>query len=180
MAQRIRKRKCRNCGEIFVPDPRNVRKQEYCKKPECRKASKAAAQARWLAKKENANYFHGPENVRRVQEWRKHNPGYWKRKRAGAGNTLQDHSNGKIAEKQAVAKQLTQDALQDLLMTQHTVLMGLIAHLTGVALQDDIVSTTRRLQQLGADILNSSTLNYQGGDYANKNPYSPRPDPPGS
>ena len=72
MAQRIRKRKCR-------------------------KASKAAAQARWLAKKENANYFHGPENVRRVQEWRKHNPGYWQRKGVGAGIMLQDHSNGKMS-----------------------------------------------------------------------------------
>jgi len=41
-------------------------------------------------------------------------------------------------------KQLTKDALQDLLMTQHTVLVGLIAHLTGTALQDDIANTTRR------------------------------------
>ena len=180
MAQRIRKRKCRKCHEFFRPDYRNVQKQKYCAKPECRKASKAASQNRWLAKKENKNYFRGPENVSRVQEWRKHNPEYSQRKSPGAENTLQDHLNKKIAEKQDVTKQLTQDALQDLLMTQHAVLVGLIAHLTGIALQDDIVSTTRHLQQLGADILNSSTLNFQGGDYANKNPYSPRPDPPGS
>ncbi|MBW2163760.1 MAG: hypothetical protein JRF43_04785, partial [Deltaproteobacteria bacterium] len=50
MAQRLRKRKCRNCGDFFIPDPRNVKRQEYCRKPKCRKASKAAAQARWLAK----------------------------------------------------------------------------------------------------------------------------------
>jgi len=156
MTQRLRKRKCRNCGDFFIPDPRNVRKQEYCRKPECRKASKAAAQARWLAKSENKNYFSGPENVRRVQEWRKHKPGYWRHK----GNALQDHSNEKIVGKQYVVKHLTKDALQDLLMTQHTVLVGLIAHLTGTALQDDIANTTRSMQQLGADILNSSTQNF--------------------
>jgi hypothetical protein len=180
MAQRLRKRKCRNCRDFFMPDPRNIQKQKYCRKPKCRKASKAAAQARWLAKRENKNYFRGPENVSRVQEWRKRNPGYWRRKGAGAENALQDHSNEKKKEKQYVAKQLTKDALQDLLMTQHNVLVGLIAHLTGLALQDDIDSTTRCLQQLGADILSSSTSNFQGGDYASKNPYLPRADPPGS
>ncbi len=179
MARRLQKRKCRNCSDFFIPDPRNVRKQEYCRKPECRKASKAAAQARWLAKRENKNYFRSPENVCRVQEWRKHNPGYWRRKGTGA-DALQDHSNEKIVGKQYVVKQLTKGALQDLLMTQHTVLVGLIAHLTGIALQDSIAKTTRSLQQLGADILNSSTPNFQGGDYASKNPYSPWADPPGS
>ena len=178
MAQRLRKRKCRNCGDFFIPDPRNVRKQEYCRKAKCRKASKTAAQARWLAKRENENYFRGPENVRRVQEWRKHNPGYW-RKGTGAENALQDHSNEKIVGKQYVVKQLTKDALQDLLMTQHTVLVGLIAHLTGTTLQDDIANTTRCMQQLGADILNSSTPNFQGEDYADKNPYSSQAGPPG-
>ena len=180
MAQRIRKRKCRKCHEFFRPDFRNVQKQKYCGKPECRKASKAASQDRWLAKKENKNYFRGPENVSRVQEWRKHNPEYSQRKGDGEKNALQDHSSEKITEKQDVTKQLTQDALQDFLMRQHAVLVGLIAHLIGIALQDDIVNTTRHLQQLGADILNSSTLNFQGGDYANKNPYSPQPDLPGS
>jgi hypothetical protein len=132
MAQRLRKRKRRNCGDFFIPDPRNVRRQEYCRKPECRKASKTAAQARWLAKRENKNYFRGPENVRRVQEWRKHNPGCWRCK----SNALQDHSNEKTVGKQYVVKQLTKDALQDLLMTQHTVLVGFILRDTSQAIQN--------------------------------------------
>jgi hypothetical protein len=33
-------------------------------------ASKAASQARWLAKPENQNYFRGPVNVAWVQAWR--------------------------------------------------------------------------------------------------------------
>lgn len=180
MAQIIRKRKCPNCHEFFRPDYRNARKQKFCSKPACRKASKAASNARWLAKEENKNYHSGPDNVRRVQEWRKLNPGYSQRKDAKAPKALQDHLNEKTTEKQYVPKQLTPAALQDLLTVQHAVLVGLIAHLTGNALQDDIYRSTLRMQQLGNDVLNSSTPNFQGGDYADKNPYSSRSDPPGT
>jgi hypothetical protein len=48
---------------------------------------------------------------------------------------------------------LKPDTLQDVLMAQPFVLIGLIAHLTGSALQDDIVRTSRKLQQLGEDFL---------------------------
>jgi ABC-type phosphate transport system permease subunit len=46
--------------------------------------------------------------------------------------------------------------LQDLLMAQPTVLIGLIAHIVGTPLQDDIVRTTHRLLRLGQDILATS------------------------
>ena len=39
--KRYERKKCNNCNELFPPDPRNINKQEYCRKPECRKASKA-------------------------------------------------------------------------------------------------------------------------------------------
>ena len=45
----IKRKKCCNCDELFIPDPRNTTRQRYCSKPECRKASKAASQRRWLA-----------------------------------------------------------------------------------------------------------------------------------
>ena len=48
-----RRRKCRHCGQLFRPDPRNLRHQRYCSAKECRRASKAASQRRWLAKAEN-------------------------------------------------------------------------------------------------------------------------------
>jgi hypothetical protein len=51
--------------------------------------------------------------------------------------------------------------LQDLLNAQPMILIGLIAHLTGSALQENIALTSRRLQQLGTDILN----NPQGGKH---------------
>ncbi len=60
---KIKSKKCRNCGKLFQPDPRNANRQQYCHKPECRKAGKAASQKRWLQKPENRNYFRGPHNV---------------------------------------------------------------------------------------------------------------------
>jgi hypothetical protein len=49
-----------------------------------------------------------------------------------------------------------QDALQDSFFLQPAVFVGLIAQLSGLALQDDIASMVRRLQQLGSDILDRS------------------------
>jgi hypothetical protein len=48
---------------------------------------------------------------------------------------------------------LTPHALQDAFFMQPTVLVGLIAHLTGLSLPDAIATTARRLQQLGRDML---------------------------
>ena len=180
MTRLKRRRKCKHCRKYFTPDPRNAHKQEYCSETACRKASKAAAQAKWLAKDGNRDYFRGPANVNRVQEWRKDNPGYWRRRNKTSSVALKDHSKGKSTQKQPVAAQLPRNALQDLLNAQLPVFVGLIAKLTGNALQDDIVTATRHLQQLGADILNSPPLNLQVGDYAKQTAHSPPPDPPGS
>ena len=47
-------------------------------------------------------------------------------------------------------------ALQEALIAQPAVLIGLIAHIVGTPLQDDIVRTTDRLLRLGQDILATS------------------------
>jgi hypothetical protein len=46
--------------------------------------------------------------------------------------------------------------LQEVLTAQPAVLIGLIAHIVGSPLQDDIVRTTDRLLRLGQDILATS------------------------
>ena len=46
--------------------------------------------------------------------------------------------------------------LQEVLTAQPAVLIGLIAHMVGTPLQDDIVRTTDRLLRLGQDILATS------------------------
>ena len=37
--KRIRERPCLCCKDFFTPDYRNTKKQAYCNKDECRKAS---------------------------------------------------------------------------------------------------------------------------------------------
>jgi hypothetical protein len=173
------RRKCKHCGELFSPDHRNRDKQRYCSKPECRKTSKVAAQKKWLNKKENKNYFCGSDNVRRVQEWRRQNPGYSK-KQPAKQKPLQDHCSANSEEKQENEQKLTEEPLQDLLTSYPTVLVGLLAHLSGSLLQDDIVHTTLRLQQLGRDIL-TEPITDKGGHYDSiKTTDNPSPDPPGT
>lgn len=158
---RTRRRKCKHCRDLFIPDHRNRNKQRYCSKPDCRKASKAASQKKWQEKEENKNYHSGPENVRRVQQWRKKNPGYWKQPKLKQG-PLQDHLPGNNEEKQEDNQKLTKTPLQDLLTHYPAVIVGLLSHLSGSALQDDIVETTLRLQQLGRDIL-TDPITAKGG-----------------
>jgi len=160
MAKPTKKRKCKNCNDSFTPDSRNSWHQEYCAKPVCRKASKAASQKKWLAKEENRDHFRGPVNVQRVQEWRSTHPGYWRPKPAEEQGPLQDLLIEKTEVNPSVAAPKIappNSALQDLLNAQPLVLIGLIGQMIGSALQDDIALTARRLQQLGADILNGPT-----------------------
>jgi len=154
MAQRTKSRKCKHCGRLFLPDPRNAIRQRYCSKPECRKASKSSSQKRWLQKPENQDYFCGPDNVERVQCWRKAHPGYWRQRSKNKPTPLQDSSILQVTENNDNRDDLMTHALQDSLTLQPAVLIGLIAQLTGYALQEDIAMVARRMQQLGNDILN--------------------------
>ena len=81
-------RKCMSCGEFFIPDHRSGECQRYCCAADCRRASKAASQAAWLARPPNNDYFSGPFHVARVQAWRAAHPGY-SRGRARPSRALQ-------------------------------------------------------------------------------------------
>jgi hypothetical protein len=173
MVRHIRKHKCKHCQTFFDPDPRNVGRQHSCSQPPCRQASKAASQRRWLHKPANCDYFSGPAHVERVRQWRKGHPGYWRRQAPMASQssaTLQEPFVPQALETQQVEQRVEQEALQDSFFMQPTVLVGLIAHLTGLSLQDDIALTARRLQQLGRDILNAFPHN-QGGSQRAKAPH---------
>jgi len=149
------RRKCRCCLKLFHPDPRNRYHQRYCPAPACRAASKAASQARWLAKPENQDYFRGPVNAARVQAWRSRHPGYWRKGRR-TGAALQDLSTAQPIVSTAKTNHSARSPLQEVLTAQPAVLIGLIAHIVGTPLQDDIVRATGRLLRLGQDILSSS------------------------
>ena len=151
-----RRHKCRHCGGLFRPAPRNLRHQRFCSEPPCRRASKAESQRRWLAKPDNRDYFRGPENVERVRVWRSAHPGYWRRSSPNTHSALQEHSLTQVADNHDELASLMNAPLQELSRAQPLVLMGLIAQLTGATLQEDIASASRRLQHLANDILNAS------------------------
>lgn len=143
------------CGsrELFQPDRRNLWHQRHCSKPGCRRASKAASQRRWLGKPQNRDYFHGPAHVERVRGWRAAHPRYW-------------HRSGRQSC----------PALQEVFAAQPLVLIGLIANLTGSALQEDIAQHSRRLLRLGQDIL-GGTLPQEGGHHGRQTSAMPRAGP---
>ena len=153
-------RKCLSCGHFFDPDRRNRERQRYCSAAPCRRASKAASQARWLAEPANAKYHSGPIHIARVKAWRAAHPGYGvgrRRSKLALQDALFAQGDDLIEEvpiRTAPVPPPLLPALQDLLDEPSPVLAGLIAHLFGVSLQDDMALTTRRLVQLGHDMIN--------------------------
>ena len=166
----INSRKCLNCHDFFLPDPRNMCRQLHCKKTSCRKASKVASQVKWLAKPENVDHWKGAENVQRVQEWRKANPGYSRRRGPRRRVALQDVSTAQPIVPQPKADPVAEvalpnpcAALQDSWESQNPVLVGLIAQFAGVTLQEDIEPMLRHLQSRGRVILG---IDVRPPDYA--------------
>jgi hypothetical protein len=149
--RKIKKKKCRNCKRLFILDHRNRKRQKYCDREPYKKASKAASQKKWLSKPENQDYFCGPDNVERVQKWRRNNPGYWKRTKSSTA--LQDSLTPQPIENITYNDKIDVSPLQDLLMAQPPVIIGLLSNLTGSVLQDDIANTLLRMQQSGQEIL---------------------------
>jgi hypothetical protein len=150
------RRKCACCKEFYCPDHRNLRHQRYCSKPACRKESKAQSQRRWLQRPENENYFRGPDNSRRVKEWRKRNPGYWRKKKSSTQTPLQEVCQEQLAANEELKSEKRSDALQEVCLMQPAVVVGLISMMTGNSLQEDIAQTARVLVRKGRDILESN------------------------
>jgi hypothetical protein len=86
-------------------------------------------------------------NLIRVQEWRKKHPGYWRR-RARVGQYLL---------RGALADAAHQCALQNIIDTHFSLVVGLVSRLTGSALQNEIADEMRRLMLLGHGIVTQTT-----------------------
>jgi hypothetical protein len=154
MNSKLRKRRCRHCGKRFSPDYRNRQRQYYCSKVDCRRISKAASQRRWLRQPPNRDYFRGPEHTRRVQQWRKGHPGYWKKKLPASQGDQIAASQMTNAEKTSCNERCSlRVALQDFCETKNPVFIGLFSVITGSALQEDIASTIDKLLLGGRIIL---------------------------
>ena len=152
--KRARRRKCLCCGELFRPDARNLRHQRHCGKarvPQGQQGGESAPLARESGE---------PRLLPRGDQ-------------RGAGAGLARRASGVLAPSRPPKRRLRYKrtparkalkhigdsdffapaALQEVLAAQPTVLIGLIAHLTDSALQEDIARASRRLLQLGHDIL---------------------------
>lgn len=170
--------KCLCCREIFLPDPRNRHHQKFCKKEQCRQASKRASQRRWVAKPENTAHFGGPDQVERVRQWRLAHPGYWRKHKRKSARTLQDICPDQTADVQVVAEGAPQDlfcrTLQDVCLAQTPLLVGLLSQLVDSALQEDIVGFARRMVAKGQDLLDIPSRRF-----VNQNlPYDTQETPP--
>lgn len=148
----VGQRQCRHCNQFFVPDPRQRQRQHYCVASASRRASKSASQARWLHRPENRDYFHGSINVERVQAWRAKNPDYGRRS-GKPRSALQEMMNAQVPPAQKPAERDAAVALQETWRAQPPLLLGLIAHLTGTALQEDMAPMLRRLITRGQALL---------------------------
>jgi hypothetical protein len=141
---RPRQRKCRCCKDLFRPHPAVRERQNFCSSSDCQKARKAANNRAF--KQRNPDYHKGPAAVERVRQWRRENPGYWRRsdKRAAADSTasaaLQAEHVAQSAESEEFTAHLAMNALQAELQAQRFVIHGLTAHLTGCALQAELSS----------------------------------------
>jgi hypothetical protein len=171
--------KCLHCQKFFVPNYRNRGRQKYCSSPACRSASKQASQRRWLGQPGNEDYFCGPENVKRVQQWRAEHPGYAKRPPRPPRPPLQDACAEQMPDLQELvskpAPSACPPALQDLCAVKTPLLVGLIAQFTDATLQEDIVTYTRRLIARGQDILDQPSGRLRKGNIiydAKENPAS--------
>ena len=162
------RRKCRNCKDQFQPDYRNRKRQKFCSKPECKKASRAETQRRWRRKPENRDYY-----IERVRAWREANPGYWRRKVALQDICTVERSENK-EETAVITAQNPENItpLQDTWILQHPFMVGFLANLTGHTLLDDIARSASHLIQLGLDIL-SEQPNTNGGKYAHQTDHPP-------
>ena len=140
---RMRKHKCPNCKQFFTPHPATRRHQRYCSTRECQQARKAVANRRF--RRANPDYDKGPHNVARVQEWRRHNPGYWRNEKRNGGPgreavyALQAVLKPQPIEQQVINLKDRVDTLQAVSDRQGVLFQGLAAQLTGSALQADLV-----------------------------------------
>ncbi len=103
--KQIRRRKCRCCYVLYVPDPYNVSHQRYCTRPACQAASRKASQRRWLAKPANRDYHGKRDHCARVRAWRQAHPHYWRR----PGLALQDVLPTELVDPESIALELNEE-----------------------------------------------------------------------
>jgi hypothetical protein len=170
----------------FVPIHVAVITSVTARSPPAERPAKSPAKHTGSPNPRARDYFRGSINIGRVQAWRSHHPGYWRKGRR-AGVALQDlltaQPIGSASETNKTAHTPLQDLiiaqpvgfanetassaqtpLQEILLAQRAVLIGLIAHIVGTTFEDDIARSTDRLLRLGQDLLAGAAARAQPAD----------------
>jgi len=93
-----RRKRCRFCKELFLPDPRPGKRQYACAKPACQKERKHCNQKAWL--KRNPRYFKG--RYPNTRKWLQAHPGYLRQYRRNHPQALhRDNQYRKIRHREA-------------------------------------------------------------------------------
>lgn len=145
---------CRHCCQPFRPDLRNRARQDYCYKPACRQARKLRSYRLWRAR--YPNHFKGDWNTDRVREWRKAHPGYSRRSKSRVKSaTPQASDPPPSAEHHDPQPTLPLPngvpPLPDS-VRRHPLILGLIAHVFGAALQNSVEKVIGELIIKGMEI----------------------------
>ena len=179
MSCKARRRKCRCCRIFFRPDYRNSRHQRYCSAAGCCQASKVASQRRWAHQFSNRSHFRGESEVKRVQDWRREHPGYWKKQKSASRRTQPaDLETVKPEQRSRNVPRSDLSTLQEICLTQHPAFVGLISMVTGSTLQEDIALTASKLLLRGQNILGLKTPGQPS--FTTPPDYEKTPNPTGS
>ena len=73
----MKKKRCRYCKRLFIPDPRVGDRQKTCGDPLCQKTHKVENNTNWRVR--NPDYFRN--DYPRVKQWLDQHPGYLKQYR---------------------------------------------------------------------------------------------------
>ena len=154
--RQLRRRKCRHCGKLFRPHPAVGNRQKFCITEACQQTRKAANNREFA--KRNPDYHKGAFAVARTNEWRRKNPGYWRRRNSRTDSfdvspdALQVELHSKLTANEECPTQQRIDSLQAELMSQRSIFQGFAAHLTGCALQAELVLMMGQWHDKGAAI----------------------------
>jgi hypothetical protein len=138
-------RPCCVCHNTFTANKFSGSRQVVCQKAECRREVKRRRQASWLER--NPDYFQGPENVERVREWRRKNPGWRERKKCVSGKS---RTEAESCNREEAGEEVLQDSASG---SKDPVLVGFMAFMTGAVLQDEVQNLYGECFRRGHELL---------------------------
>jgi hypothetical protein len=164
MKKSRRKRKCEICGRKYTPDRYNYYHQKCCSDPACQKSGKRLSSKRYRHKKRRDPEFRKAE-VKRVEKWRKKNPGYRKKKSKRKKTQKNSETNDVLRDFGRGENDAPNKMLRDFALFQMHCLQGLVVNLTG-ALRDDIGSLLNNYYDRGKALFPELEKQFYQGEFS--------------